>query len=238
MKRATLIQLFTATAFTMALLASYSQLRAGPYYYGDEGGGGYSGSGRNGHIYAGGMLGLNIGETATALVNSGAKEASVSLDNSLGFVGSAKLGYIFPEAGLVKFMVEGEILYTSTAFEGLGAIDGKAVEVEGNWKGLNFMLNGLVRFDLGAFEPYTGLGIGFAKVWTQNPDVAVGGNTVEALDIDEWGWAWQFILGGELMMFSDRIGLFTEYKFLSTMSISEFEEFRQHLLGVGLRVHF
>ncbi len=235
---ARLFSVLLATAL-IGTVAGPRDLAAGPYYYDGEGGGaGYEGGNPNGHAYVGGLLGVNLAQSAKVTVDYDGGDVNADLDSKLGFFGSLKLGWLFPDSGLVKMALEGEILYSDGSFAGDGDENGQYVEINGDFRSVNFMANGLLRFDLGAFEPYAGLGIGFAKAWVSGPEVAVGGKKADGLDVSDWGWSWQLIVGGELMMFSDRIGLFTEYKYLTVKSIQEIEEYKQHLLGLGVRVHF
>ncbi|MGF1656534.1 MAG: outer membrane protein [Verrucomicrobiales bacterium] len=224
------------------LFLGYSQVNsvlAGPYYYSDSPQSGYDGGSANGHPYLGGMVALTNSQRGSFLFdNAGDESINIDFDTDTGWMTGIKFGYQFPESGLVKYMLETELLYGKTDFNGLGESNDLAAKVGGSINTLALMLNGLVKLDLGMFEPYGGLGIGFANANTSSLTTTVGGKEVAVDDVEGWGWAWQIIVGGEIMLFSDRIGLFGEYKYLGLQSIESIERYRTHVFGTGIRVHF
>lgn len=231
--------LFTALLLSIAGLGYFSQAHAGPYYYNEMSGRSYDPGSPNGHGYAGVAAGAIFPNTAQARVDNRGTDVKVDLDGEAGAFGGLKLGWQFPDSGFLKYAIEGELLYSSSGFKGAGSLRGANVSYEGDLKALAIMINGLLRFDLGAFEPYVGLGVGPAKAWVKDSYFLLDDRRQGGVgEISDWGWAWQFMAGGELMLFSDRLGIFTEYKYLSLMSIQQLEEYRQHMLGLGLRVHF
>ncbi len=231
--------LFTVFLFFSLLFLVSSPTNAGPYYYNDMGGGRYDGGSPNGHGYAGVQAGFTFPKSAQAKVNNRGTDVTVDMDGKTGGFGGLKLGWLFPDSGFLKYAVEAELLYSSGEFSGNGTFRGKDVSYDGDMKALAMMINGMLRFDLGAFEPYVGFGIGAAKGWVKEPYFLIDDRLQRGVgEISDWGWAWQIMAGGELMLFSDRLGIFTEYKYFSLMSIQQLEEYRQHMLGLGLRVHF
>lgn len=241
MKRLAPSRLFTGFALVAACGLFCSQTHAGPYYYNDMSGGGYDSGSSTGHAYIGGMAGLVFPQKAEVEVKikTRGENAGVNVEGDTGGFAGLKLGWMFPDSGLLKFAVEGEALYFSAAVSGGDTFRGRDLSYEGDLSAIALMLNGFLRFDLGAFEPYAGLGLGPVRATIKDPLFHVDDRLQRGVgEISDWGWAWQFMLGAELMLFSDRLGLFTEYKYFSLLSVEQLEQYRQHMLGLGLRVHF
>ncbi len=232
--------LFTVFPASLLFFLSYSWVFAGPYYYGEEqAGGGYDPGSPNGHGYVGGIAAItNNQRTDVALKRINGPTVRVNLDQEPGWLAGLKAGWQFPDSGLFKFAFEGDVMYNSAKLGGDSAIGGRAVDLSADMTAWVFMASGLVRMDLGAFEPYAGLGIGAVRLNLESPNLVINGRQILANDVGDWGWAYQLVAGGELMLFTDRLGLFAEYKYLSYQAVEQVQDFRQHVFGAGVRVHF
>ncbi len=234
-------KLFTVCVVATGLPGSYSQALAGPYYYDgvDQGGEYYDPGSPNGHGYVGAIGAFtNTQRAQVDLQAFDGRNFRVDVDNTPGGLLGLKGGWLFPDSGLFKFALEAEVLYTGGKLEGEGSLDGVPLVVDTNFGAWVMMVGGMVRLDLGAFEPYVGLGIGGVRFDTNDSTGTIGGEDVSVEDVGDWGWAYQLLVGGEFMLFNDRLGLFAEYKYMSFQSIEAITDFRQHVFGGGVRVHF
>ncbi len=241
MKGGSYCNLFTAFSAIALMSGIYSQAIAGPYYY-DNGAsqrGAYDPGSPNGHGYVGAVAAItNNQRTDVSLQTIGGPTVRFDLDQEPGWLGGLKAGWLFPDSGLFKYAFEGEVLYNSGKLNGDSSIDGNAVKVEADMTAWVFMVSGMVRLDLGAFEPYFGLGIGGVHLTVKDPNITVNGKDLTGNDLGDWGWAYQILAGGEFMLFADRLGIFGEYKYLSYQGIEQVENLREHVFGAGLRIHF
>ncbi len=233
-------KLFTFFLSSLLFFSTYSWVFAGPYYYGEEqGGGGYDPGSPNGHGYVGAIAAItNNQRTDVAIQRIGGPAVRINLDQEPGWIAGLKAGWQFPDSGLFKFAFEGDVLYNAAKLNGDSTLGGKAVDITADLKAWVFMASALVRMDLGAFEPYAGLGIGAVHLSLDSPTLGISGKKFVSNDLGDWGWAYQLVAGGEFLLFSDRLGLFAEYKYLAYRAVEQVEDFRQHVFGAGVRVHF
>ncbi len=173
--------------------------------------------------------------------------SSYGWDNTVekvGWTAGLKLGYDFNQCcnGLITPAAEIEGLYTNfthnwdQSFEDTGVTDKARVGT------FAYMANGIAKFNLGAWQPYAGVGIGWfsSKVkWAQS--TSLYGQTDEGSDNRD-GFAWQALAGVDYKLTSN-VSVFTEYKWLDCV-IRNHDDFLggsnlgQHLVTAGVRYHF
>ncbi|MEQ1860638.1 MAG: outer membrane beta-barrel protein [Chthoniobacteraceae bacterium] len=156
-----------------------------------------------------------------------------------GFVGG-KLGYVFG-TGSIRPAVEFDGYYNhfeaDIDFRASGAGDGN---VSGDVDSGAFLVNFLIRFDLGRCQPYLGGGVGMHYSQLGDGSLRGGGSTVDIANDDVTDFAWQLI-GGVDYYFTERTSLFLEYKYLNYEGTGNQvieDRIDQHLVGLGVRVHF
>jgi opacity protein-like surface antigen len=240
MKSSPRLNLFTAFLAVCLFGGVYSQAFAGPYYY-DNGAQQqtYDPGSPNGHGYIGAIAAVtNNQRTDVALESIDGPTVRFNLDQEPGWLAGMKAGWLFPDSGLFKYAFEGEILYNAGKLNGDSTIDGEAIAVEADMTAWVFMASAMVRLDLGAFEPYVGFGLGGVHLSVEDPKITINGDTETGNNLGDWGWAYQLVAGGEFMLFADRLGIFGEYKYLSYQAVEQIEDYREHVFGAGVRVHF
>lgn len=161
-------------------------------------------------------------------------------DNSdVGFFAGGKLGYVFG-TGKVRPAVELDAFYNH--FDADVTIRGNndSADVGGDVDSGAFLANFLIRFDFGRFQPYLGGGLGIHYTQLNDPVVRVGGQSYEGSGGDTTDFAWQLI-GGADYYFTETLSMFLEYKWLNyegTGGQGLEDRIDQHLIGLGVRVHF
>ena len=107
------------------------------------------------------------------------------------------------------------------------------------------MVNGLAKFDLGSFQPYAGLGIGFATTgWSGtvkgvekiNGDVYARYNQSSFNQSSSTYFAVQVVAGADYYV-CNKMSVFTEYKFLNVCGDNG-SSLRNNIVGAGVRYHF
>jgi opacity protein-like surface antigen len=123
----------------------------------------------------------------------------------------AALGYELPRAP-VRF--EGEIAYRKSDLDDINSIIG-TISASGSMAALSLMANAYVFRPSTILEPYVGAGIGYARVTTDDIQVAgigvVGGK--------DWSPAYQGIIGVEFDALPLAIDLGLEYRYFSAGEI-------------------
>jgi hypothetical protein len=140
--------------------------------------------------------GLNISQDNV----EGAGNAIPSHTDLGGFVG-AKVGYVFG-TGLVRPVVETDLFFNRfTGNFGDSFSDGFKWNDKYTVDSGAFMENGIARFNLGAFQPYVGFGLG---VYTAEVKVAeafthpfLTAAAHENFSENSTSWAWQVIAGAD-----------------------------------------
>jgi opacity protein-like surface antigen len=154
----------------------------------------------------------------------------LSRERSLGGFGGLKAGYVFHIAGLVRPAVEFDGFYNGFSQDqniaGLGKVGRE------NYETGACMVNGLARFNLAAFQPYAGIGVGGYTAGKCFTDTY--GNSANYRDS---GFAWQIVAGADYYV-TPAISIFMEGKFLTYHNIAYLSDFRQVLAGGGVRFHF
>jgi len=160
---------------------------------------------------------------------------SLEPEDSTGFVGGIKLGYIFG-TGVIRPTLEADVFYNQFDYDikarWQGAeIGGGSAEIQSGAA----LANLLFRVDLGVFQPYAGAGAGAYYVQADDIEIDVFGTTFKTDETpDSSGFAWQ-VVGGADIFISERTSLFAEYKFLN---YEEEDGGAQHIGVLGLRVGF
>lgn len=147
-----------------------------------------------------------------------------STKGNVGGFGGLKAGYVFDTKGLVRPALEFDGFYNG--FSQNAFIEGTKVGKNDYDTGA-YLVNALAKFNLGAFQPYVGPGIGG---YTES-----GNNTP-----DKTSWAWQIVAGADYY-FTHNMSVFAEYKWLNYMEASSFtgnDRLGQQLAGAGVRFHF
>jgi len=192
-------------------------------------------------FYVGVQGGVNLYQTTASDSGDGDKFSSKS---NVGGFGGLKFGYIM-----------GTSLDTiRPAFEYEGFYNGFSQSLNGDLLGNKFdngkltvnsgafLINGILRFALGSFQPYFGAGAGIytadesVKIDDFNIDVD-GVKTRVGVDtsVHSTGFAWQVVVGADYFIVQD-VSVFTEYKFLNYMDSGS--RLGQQLVGAGVRFHF
>lgn len=161
-------------------------------------------------------------------------------ESKIGGIVGGKIGYVFGTAS-IRPAVEIDAFYNGwkaeTEFSGGGVTGTSETDVHSGAALVNF----LVRFDFGRFQPYIGAGLGFYTTGVDKVDINVDGTEVD-VDSDETssGFSWQLVAGSDYY-FNEKLSAFLEYKYLNYESDGDvFGEDRidQHIIALGLRLHF
>lgn len=172
-------------------------------------------------------------------VNLGGFRFSLEDDSNVGVFAGAKLGYVFGR-GAVRPALEIDAYYNhfdaDVHLRGLG----QDIDVGGDVDSGAALLNFLLRFDLGRFQPYVGGGAGFHYTELNDPVVSVGGASFDGAGGETTDFAWQ-VIGGADFYFTEKFSIFLEYKYLNyegTGGDGFDDRIDQHLVGLGARLHF
>ena len=193
----------------------------------------------------------------------------VSQEHDVGGFGGIKLGYVFG-TGLVRPTVEGDFFYNGFNFGGdftLRDSDGDVLLQHNVSRWVNsgaFMVNFILRFNFGRFQPYAGAGVGgyYAQAdgfdFRNVPLVRTVVGTVNTGNLSYADLAWQ-VLAGTDYYWTPKFSTFIEYHYLDytttfanthirnftrrngaeiDFSGVNFGDLGQHLVGAGLRFHF
>lgn len=187
------------------------------------------------------------------------------LQSDTGWFAGLKLGYAFKTDSFLLPAVELEGFYNRVDFEQtdrdieisrsefLSFLHEDTREWSADVHAAAFMLNGVLRFDLGRVRPYIGAGIGVAHIWFKNgkleskhrsefrseffSDSDSFSSSTHFRDVREWSFAAQGIAGFELYA-TDRIGVFAEYKALWLRDAVMVSDYVNHLVAGGVRLYF
>jgi opacity protein-like surface antigen len=163
--------------------------------------------------------------------------------NKLGWATGVKAGYEFNTGGgLVVPALELECLYTKFEHHWVGDVWGDSVTEKAKVKTFSCLVNGILNFNLGALQPYVGMGAGMYTANAKYSSVYSGYSEFNDGNQDRDGFAWQVLLGLDYF-FTPSVSVFTEYKWLDCMvnngdSFLGNDNFGQHLLTVGMKLHF
>lgn len=185
-------------------------------------------------LYIGVQGGLNV-------YQDGINNYGLNDKKKLGWETGLKVGYVAGNPGwLVRPAVELEGIYS--AFDRHLDFPHEPVTVKLRTQSFAYMANGIAKFNLGAFQPYAGAGVGFfsmkAKECVQDGDF--GQFNVGSQDRD--GFAWQLLAGVDYYFISN-CSVFAEYKWLN-YEIRNSADFTgdprigQQLVALGVRYHF
>lgn len=184
------------------------------------------GTGWYGALQVGSNVYQDFGDSNTE--NFFGLQITEDLDGDVGIFAGLKLGYVFG-TGFVRPAIELDAYYNgfdseySLEFKSsfFGTDRFSASEFVHTGAGL---VNFLLKFDFGRFQPYIGAGAG-----------------AQYTDLDEsFTFAWQLI-GGADYYFTEKVSAFLEYKFLNYEDVNyvlDGDALRQHLVGAGIRFHF
>lgn len=226
-------------AFTVAILAS-------PVFAGDTS---YKSSNESfAPVYGTGFYGaLQFGANVYQDYGGGASDSiggldvSIDVDDNVGIFGGLKFGYVFG-SGFLRPAIELDAFYNgfesdiNIDIENIGNFDGDADVHTGAG-----LVNFLLRFDFGRFQPYVGMGAGIHYSELSDFDINFRGQRVSTnAGGDSTGFAWQAVAGADFY-FTEKVSGFIEYKFLnyedSDLGPSD-DAVRQQLVGAGIRFHF
>ena len=191
-----------------------------------------------GGLYVAIFGGVNVAQTGDIQeenVGGIIGEIDTEVDTEIGWFGGLKLGYVFPTRSVLKPVIEVEGFYNGVETKFDTDTDFGNFDVNADFHSAVFMVNALLKFDFGKFQPYLGGGIGYAHTWINN--VEVNDVEVEEAEDDEGTLAYQGIAGLEYHI-NEQIGVFTEYKALVFDEVGGIDTYVNHLIGVGVRVGF
>ena len=160
----------------------------------------------------------------------------------VGGFGGIKFGHVFGSGG-VRQALELDAFYNGVDSEIDLRVDGNRVAgTSQRFDTGAFLLNYIIRFDVGSFQPYLGAGAGFWTGQSNDFRVSIPGVASFRESNNDWeaGFAWQAILGSDIFV-SQKSSLFLEYKWLNyqqTDVIGSNDRIGQHLVGAGLRFFF
>jgi opacity protein-like surface antigen len=161
-------------------------------------------------------------------------------DNSdVGVFAGGKFGYVFG-TGFLRPAVELDAFYNHFDPDVHIRGAGRDIGVGGDVDSGAFLANFLLRFNFGRFQPYVGGGVGVHHTELNDPVIRIGGRSFEGSGGDTTDFAWQ-IVGGADYYFTEKFSLFLEYKYLNyegTGGTGFEDRIDQHLVGLGLRLHF
>jgi opacity protein-like surface antigen len=169
-------------------------------------------------------------------------KVTLEMREKVGGYGGVKWGYAFSNGGGFLSAFEADVFYNGADYDVDARTDHEKLgSVTGRFDTGAVMGNYILRFGQGQFQPYIGAGIGgwFGQISDTRVSIdGVGSLRVGSGDTNG-GFAWQLLAGFDYY-FSERMSLFTEYKFLNYHGIDlpTSDPVRQHLVGVGLRVHY
>jgi opacity protein-like surface antigen len=174
--------------------------------------------------------------------------------SEVGWFAGLKSGYVFQTSSRFRPALELEGFYNHTEFRSDDRYNAPGFKIRDSFNEhlhmAAIMTNGLLKYDLGRFQPYIGGGIGLAYVrrdslhvtgysvskflgrtFRYNDDFQVSENS------EEWTFAAQGIAGLEYFI-KPNIGLYVEYKALWLRDADNVENYINHLLGGGVRWYF
>jgi opacity protein-like surface antigen len=172
--------------------------------------------------------------------NFGGVRFSFEDNSEVGFFVGAKAGYVFG-TGKIRPAVELDAFYNRFDAD----VDVKSrlgdTTIGGDVDSGAFLVNFLVRFDFGRFQPYLGAGLGFHVTELNDPTATIGGVTVEGDGDSVTDFAWQILAGADYYL-NEKLSLFLEYKYLNYEGTGDGriieDRIDQHLIGLGVRWHF
>ena len=146
--------------------------------------------------------------------------------SKVGGFGGLKFGYVMGTAlDTVRPALELDGFYNQ--------FENSVGDAKYNLKSGALLANGIVRFALGSFQPYIGVGVGG---YTTNERFCFPNDDENyLLSPNQTGFAWQLIAGADYYITHD-VSVFTEYKFLNYQETGG--RLGQQLVGAGVRFHF
>ncbi|MDR1304334.1 MAG: outer membrane beta-barrel protein [Verrucomicrobiales bacterium] len=188
-------------------------------------------------------------------------DEKLSLKNQFGYAAGVKVGHTWDlttgdnaadQSMRLQFSLEGEFIYTTAdtkmKWSGYDVLDGK-MDIYA------LTVNPILRFDLGTFRPYVGVGVGGALinekannfgVWSNPPYNIVSDHSTNSTVV----LAFQGIAGTDIVL-NDSWSLFFEYKFLGLLDFKHDVTYLaqkigkidsnlcgNHLLAVGVKLHY
>ncbi|MDR2463959.1 MAG: acyloxyacyl hydrolase [Verrucomicrobiales bacterium] len=205
--------------------------------------------------------GVNAAQQGDWSCEGEGNRAEGGLKSSVGYAANFRGGYTWQlgdadaKDNLLALSLEGEMLYTwNPGVKIKGAFADGAPTESGKfdlhiWA---LMVNPILRFQLGKFVPYVGVGIGGALVLAANPVDGSMGRLIWSDSRYGAAFAFQGMTGFDYY-FNDSWSIFTEYKYLGLAGLN-FNQYvngnktdddlktkdilGNHLLMVGVRWHF
>jgi opacity protein-like surface antigen len=187
-------------------------------------------------IFGGAVFPYSISATQDS-ANPAERNANISLDT--GFSVSGDLGYDFGNG----FRVEGQFGYLNMDTDTLTLPNAGPIsdDMPGTLDGIYGMANGWYAFEMGAFKPFVGGGIGFASM-SIDAGPYFGGISVDDSDT---AFAWQ-VGGGAEFAVSENISLVGRYRYFATSDFSVRDSdgtdisasFDTHIVEAGIRFEF
>lgn len=178
----------------------------------------------------------------TERTSIGGVSIAAEREEKVGGFGGIKLGYAFGQ-GAVRQALELDAFYNGVDSDIEFRADGdRFADLSQRYDTGAFLVNYLVRFDLGSFQPYIGAGAGLWVGQAEDTRLTIPGVTSirQGNSDTETGFAWQAVAGSDFF-FSESFSLFLEYKWLNYQNTNlqgANDRVGQHLVGAGLRFFF
>ena len=196
-------------------------------------------------FYWGIQGGINAYQTYEGTERTKINGTNVTLEmrEKVGGYGGLKWGYAFGSGTGILSALEADIFYNGVDYDLEGRADGsKFGSVTGRFDTGALMGNYIMRFGVGRqFQPYIGAGIGgwFGQIQDTRLSLDGLGSARISSGDTSGGFAWQLLAGADYFV-SERMSLFTEYKFLAYHGIDlpTSDPVYQHLVGVGVRFYY
>lgn len=197
-------------------------------------------------FYGGVQVGANLYQHIDQGSDLAGLPVSIDLTSNVGIFAGLKLGYVIG-TGSVRPAIEFDGYYNGFETDIGFRADVGGVRVRGDGTATThsgaFLANFLLRLNCQSrFQPYLGAGVGlyYAQDDSSVTARAGGARVTASASSDSTGLAWQAVAGSDYY-FTEKMSVFVEYKFLNYENIDSDLSggaIRQHLLGLGVRLHF
>ncbi len=188
--------------------------------------------------------GVNVYQNfeGTERLRIGGSSVAVERQEKVGGFGGIKAGYVFND-GPVRSALELDAFYNGVDADVEFRVDGDRIaDISNRYDTGAFLLNYIVRFDLGSFQPYIGGGAGLyvGQINDLRFTVPGVGSVRQGNNDTEVGFAWQLLAGTDFFI-NENFSLFLEYKWLNYQNADVTganDRIGQQLIGAGLRFFF
>ena len=143
---------------------------------------------------------------------SGINKDALKRSPRVGVNAGMKLGYDFAPQDWVRPVLEIDVQYNN--FNRVNRDREESVDYKLNFRSLALMLNSLVKFNAGDWQPYFGLGVGWFTMHGKEEMDAGDGELVSLYRGYTNGFAWQLLAGTDYILAANW-ALFAEYKWLN-----------------------